>query len=169
MPPAIIAAGIGAIGALGGGALAARSANKSASTQAASSDKALAFAREQEAAKKAQYAEAMKAYQAKWEAWQAQRTALLQRYGVDIAPPTHPAAGGAPGAAPGGPTSVPAPSGGYTGRGGPQVASGVAPAPSPNLGGMALNPAEQAQGSPAMAGAALPKWDDWAGIGLRQA
>jgi hypothetical protein len=160
---------IGGATELAGAALGGKAAKSAAKTQAQTTDKTLLFAREQEAAKKLQYEAAMKAYQAKWEAWQGQRQALLQRYGVDIAPPTRPGAAGPPTAAPGGPTGVPGPSGGYTGRGGPPVASGVAPAPSPTLGGMAMSPGEQMQGSPAMGAAAMPKWDDWAGMGLRQA
>lgn len=161
-----LSAGITAAGDLAGAALGGKAAKSAAKTQAQTTDKTLAFAREQEAAKKLQYAEAMKAYQAKWEAWQGQRQALLQRYGVDIAPPARPDAATM---APGGPAGVPGPSGGYTGRGGAPVPAPSVPGPSPTLGGLALSPGEQAQGSPAMGAAAMPKWDDWAGMGLRQA
>ena len=162
-----LSAGIGAAGNLAGAALGGKAAKSAAKTQAQTTDKTLQFAREQEAAKKLQYEAAMKAYQQKWEAWQAQRTALLQRYGVDIAPPAQPTATGAPTAAPGGPAGVPAASGGYTGMGRAPIPAASAPGGPQTLGAMALSPGEQAQGSPAMA--QIPKWDDWAGMGLGQA
>jgi hypothetical protein len=140
-------------GNLAGAVVGGKGAKGAAQIQAQTADKALAFAREQEAAKKAAYDQSMKSYESRWNAWQGQRTALLQRYGVDIAPPTHPDAAASPGAATGGATA----------------ASGVIPAASANLSSMALSPGEQAQGSPAMSAAALPKWNDWAGMGLRQA
>jgi hypothetical protein len=88
MPPVVGAAAVAGGAALAGSALSAR---------AESTDKALAFQREQEAQKRAQYDQAMKAYEAKWNAWQSGRNALLQRYGIDIAPPATPAAAVAPG------------------------------------------------------------------------
>jgi hypothetical protein len=153
MAPVIIPAAIAAAAKIGGSVIGGKSQKAAAQIQAGTADKTLAFAREQEAAKKLKYDAAMQAYQAKWEAWQGQRTALLQRYGVDIAPPAQPGATNTP--------SSPQPIG---------VASNVSPpgasTPGQTLGQIAMSPGEQAQGSPAMAGAALPKWDDWAGLGL---
>lgn len=167
MNPIIGSALVGGASELAGAALGGKAAKSAAKTQAQTTDKTLQFAREQEAAKKLQYEAAMKAYQQKWEAWQAQRTALLQRYGVDIAPPANPAAAAPPGAAPGGPAAAPGPSGGYAGMGRAPVPAPSGPGGPQTLGAMALSPGEQAQGSPAMA--QIPKWDDWAGMGLRQA
>jgi hypothetical protein len=163
--PIVGAAIVAGVAKIAGDTMSARGASSAAKTQAGTADKALAFAREQEAAKKLSYDQAMKSYQAKWEAWQGQRTALLQRYGVDIAPPVRPDAQ----VASGGPTGGSAASGGYTGQGTSAPPAAAIPGASATLGNMALNPTEQAQGSPAMAGAALPKWNDWAGMGLRQA
>ena len=169
MDPVIGSALIGGATELGGAVMGGKAAKSAAKTQAQTTDKTLAFAREQEAAKKLSYDAAMKAYQAKWEAWQGQRTALLQRYGVDIAPPVRPDAGGAAEVASGVPTGTPGQFGGDAGRTGPPVPGPSVPGPSPTLGSMAMSPGEQAQGSPAMGAAAMPKWDDWAGMGLRQA
>jgi hypothetical protein len=163
MPHLVIAAGIAAAAKIGGTIMESRAAGNAAKTQAGTADKALAFAREQEAAKKAAYDQSMKAYEAKWNAWQGQRTALLQRYGVDIAPPTMPGAGAAPG-------DAQAPTGQAPGVQGvsPPTPSGI-PGQTGGLGSIAMTPGEQMQGGPAMASAALPKWNDWAGMGLRQA
>jgi hypothetical protein len=164
----IIPAAIGAGAQLGGAVLGGKAAKSAAKTQAQTTDKTLAFAREQEAAKKAAYDQSMKAYEAKWNAWQGQRQALLQRYGVDIAPPTMPGAGAAPGGATPS-TGAPVQAPGIPGASRPAVADvGTSPGTSQGgLGAIAMSPAEQVQGSPAMAGAALPKWNDWAGMGLR--
>ena len=71
MIPAII----GGATALGGAALGGKAANKAAKAQAASTDKALAFSREQEAARKANYDKA-------YSMWLSSRNQLLQRYGL---------------------------------------------------------------------------------------
>ena len=71
MIPAII----GGATALGGAALGGKAANKAAKAQAASTDKALAFSREQEAARKANYDKA-------YSMWLSSRNQLLERYGL---------------------------------------------------------------------------------------
>lgn len=77
MPPVVIAAGIGAAGALGGAALSSRASGKASESQERSTSEALAFEREQ-----AKRAEA--AYQQQWMERQAMRSALLKRYGIDV-------------------------------------------------------------------------------------
>lgn len=80
MPPAVVAAGIGAAGAIGGAVLGSRAANKASDTQAQANSEALQFQREQ--ANKAE-----QVYKQQWDQWNRQRQALMQRYGIDIAPP----------------------------------------------------------------------------------
>lgn len=75
MPPAIVAAGIGAAGVLGGAALSARAQNKATSAQAKSTDAALDYTREQDALRRAEYARAL-------EAWNNNRNVLLQHLGL---------------------------------------------------------------------------------------
>ena len=87
MPPVVIAAGIGAAGSLIGGALQNRAQGRATEAGLQANREALAYQREQDAKREA----AMQAYQAN-------REALLRRYGVDIgqgAPPV--AAAGAAG------------------------------------------------------------------------
>jgi hypothetical protein len=84
MPPVVIAAGIAAAGTLGGAALASRSSNKATDASSKANAEALAYTKEQETTRRADYAQAQQAYQRQWEAWNAQRMALLQRYGVDV-------------------------------------------------------------------------------------
>ena len=84
MPPVVIAAGITAAGALAGGALASRASNKATDASSKANAEALAYTKEQEAARRAEYDRATEAYQRQWEAWNAQRMALLERYGVDV-------------------------------------------------------------------------------------
>lgn len=110
MPPAIVAAGISAVGALGGAALGARSQGQAAKSQAAATDKAMALTREQEAQRKA-------VYDQKMQQWTASRNALLKRYGIDIAPPT-------PDAPPAGPQAQPRPVMGQPGPAAPGAAPG---------------------------------------------
>ena len=71
MIPALIGAGA----SLGGAALGGKAANKAAKLQSQSTDKALAFSREQEAARKANYDKA-------YSMWLSSRNQLLQRYGL---------------------------------------------------------------------------------------
>lgn len=84
MPPVVIAAGIGAAGALGGAALASRASNKATDASSKANAEALSYTKEQETARRADYDKANQAYQRQWETWNAQRMALLQRYGVDV-------------------------------------------------------------------------------------
>jgi hypothetical protein len=84
MPPVVIAAGIAAAGTVGGAYLASRSSNKATDASSKANAEALAYTKEQEAGRRAEYEKATQAYQRQWEAWNAQRMALLQRYGVDV-------------------------------------------------------------------------------------
>src|SRR4030042_637527 len=99
MPPAVAVAGIGAAGTLGGAYLQARAQNKATDASERATKEALAFSKERLAGGDADYARKM-------QAWEAGRNALMQRYGIDIAPPM-------PGGGPGG---------GMPGGGGPQGA-----------------------------------------------
>ena len=71
MIPALIGAGA----SLGGAAMGGKAANKAAKLQSQSTDKALAFSREQEAARKANYDKA-------YNMWLSSRNQLLERYGL---------------------------------------------------------------------------------------
>lgn len=84
MPPVVVAAGIAGAATLGGAALASRASNKATSAQKDSNDAALAFTREQEAYKRAQYEKAMAAYEQQYNAAQARRDALLASYGFSV-------------------------------------------------------------------------------------
>jgi hypothetical protein len=100
--PSAIQAG----GQIGAAYMGGKGADKAAQTALQGNREALAFQREQEAGRRADYEKANTAYQAKWDAWNANRMALLNRYGVDIGSspaPSLPAAGaaGASGAAAG--------------------------------------------------------------------
>jgi hypothetical protein len=100
--PSAIQAG----GQIGAAYMGGKGADKAAQTALQGNREALAFQREQEAGRRADYEKANAAYQAKWNAWNANRMALLNRYGVDIGSspaPSLPAAGaaGASGAAAG--------------------------------------------------------------------
>ena len=89
MPPAIIAAGIGAAGALGGAALSSRSANKAADTQAQAGREALQWEKEKEAQRRQDWEKGMAI-------WNAGRQALAQRYGLDLGSVLPSSAAGAP-------------------------------------------------------------------------
>lgn len=80
----VIGQGIQAAGQLFGAYMASRGQNKATQASSQATAAALQFQREQEARRKAEYDKAMQAYEAKWNAWNATRTALLQRYGVDV-------------------------------------------------------------------------------------
>lgn len=127
MPWAAVA---GAAGSVIGGILDSRSQNRATDAQTAANREAMAFEREQAAKGEAAYAQ-------QWEQWNASRNALLERYGIDIAPPQMPGPGGpaGPGGAPGGPPGGP---GGAQPRGAmpPQMADakGINPAQGQNLG-----------------------------------
>ena len=81
----IIPAAIGAASSLGGAALGGKGAKQAAQMQMQSQDKALGFAREQEMARRADWQQAMAAYNAN-------RNALLARYGMSV--PNVPMTGG---------------------------------------------------------------------------
>jgi hypothetical protein len=116
----IIPAAIGGAAQLGGAALGGKAANKAAKAQAASQDKSLAFAREQEAAAQGRYGQSKAQYDKQVADWYAARNALLGRYGVDI----NLGSGGMPAGGSGG---APAPSGGASM--GPAMAQGPARSP----------------------------------------
>ena len=86
----LIGAGAGVAQSVTGG----KAAKEAAKAQAAAQDKALAFAREQEATRQGQYGQAFKM-------WYASQQALRERYGLPPLPPmdAFPAAGGAAAAA----------------------------------------------------------------------
>jgi hypothetical protein len=76
----LLGAGLGAAGKIGGAALASRGQGKATEAGLEANREALQFSREQAA-------RAEDAYRARWDAWNAGRNALLERYGIDIAPP----------------------------------------------------------------------------------
>lgn len=80
MPPAIVAAGIGAAGMLGGSILGARSAGKAADTQAKAAADALAFEKEQEAKRERQW----EADQRRLSPYRLAAASVLAKYGIDI-------------------------------------------------------------------------------------
>jgi hypothetical protein len=120
---------------------------------------ALAFEREREATRRAEYDKA-------YGTWLSGRNTLLQRYGIDIAPPSAPGTEG-----PGGPPGM---------AGGSGV--GAAPGGMPGMAQRAVM-AQRGVGGPQggsiadMVGAAGPQapagedggWSDWRRYGLRQA
>lgn len=139
MPPAVIAAGVGAAGSLLGGVLQNRAQGKATDAQSAATAEALAFQREQAA-------KAEEAYKQRYLESQAMRKALLDRYGVEVpglgeAGAMPPGGGGPPGAMPraamgGGPGGMPP---NMAQRGGPP-AGGVPPRAGLTLGEMAQRP-----------------------------
>lgn len=118
---------IGGVGTLGGAALQARAQNKATEASERATREALAFSKERLAGGDADYAR-------KLAAWEAGRNALMERYGIDIAPPAPmspgmPVRGGSPmdQAVPRGP-------------GGPQPAANVMSAPGVGASPMAAQP-----------------------------
>jgi len=100
MPTTVLERAIGpvleGVGIVGGGALQARAQNRATDAHTASTDKALAYQQGQDEKAEARYAQA-------WEQWEAGRRELMERYGIDIAPPQMPGGPGGPGGAPPGP------------------------------------------------------------------
>src|SRR3972149_7038562 len=91
MPPAVAAgaaAAAPAVGQIGGAIIQSRAQNKATEAQQQSTAEALAFSKERLAGGDADYAR-------KLQAWEAGRQALMERYGIDIAPPA-PMRGGSP-------------------------------------------------------------------------
>jgi hypothetical protein len=84
MNPLIGSALIGGGAQLASGVMGGKAADKAAKTQLQGNREALAYQRESEAGRRADYEKANAAYQAKWDAWNNNRMALLNRYGVDI-------------------------------------------------------------------------------------
>ena len=97
MPPAVAAgaaAAAPAVGQIGGAIIQSRAQNKATEAQQQSAREALAFSKERLAGGDADYAR-------KLQAWEAGRQALMERYGIDIAPPApmspgQPVRGGSP-------------------------------------------------------------------------
>lgn len=99
--PAAVA--VPAIASVVGAGVGAYGQHKATQAQSKANQQALAFQREQEAARKANFDKAMAAYEQKWNAWNASRNALLQRYGINVqsATPSGMMGGGAPMTPPG--------------------------------------------------------------------
>lgn len=148
MPPAVAAAGIAAAGTLGGAALQSRSQGKATQAQSQANQQALQWEREREAMRKAEYDKAMDLYRQQFDAWNAGRSALLARYGVEA--PTAVAQMGRPEVqASGGPPMAP---------GGPQAGPGAElrmPDRAMSLGRLMRSPM------------ALDRWSDWRAHGLQ--
>ena len=151
MPAAVLAApwfaaAVTGAATVGAGALAARASNKATSTSAKANAEALAYTKEQETTRRADYDKATELWKAQWNAWNGQRMAYLQRLGVDVsgmqAPPMQ------------SPTAAPSLMGG--GRVDPRTANAVGAA---------------AQGGQTVAdilgrGAEPSNWNDWKQYGL---
>lgn len=146
------AAIIPAAASVAGAVIGSRATNKATQSAQQANQQALAYQRQQENIRKAEYDAAVRQYREQWMAWQANRDALLRRYGVDIAPP-------AASAAPAGPTL------------GSLISTPTQPAIAP------ATPEEAANASPAsrrtlgyMMGGGSPElgsWNDWSRYGLR--
>ena len=76
MPPAIVAAGIGAAGALGGTIVASKAANKASRYQYDAQREAMQYQRDRDAAAKTERDEAYRRYKDDYDAW------LYRNYGV---------------------------------------------------------------------------------------
>lgn len=150
--PALIQSG----GQLGGAAIGGKGAEKAAKIQAGTADKALAFAREQEAERRRNYNEAISDYRTKMGEWQQLRESLLALYGVPTNVAGLSGSGDISAGAPGGNSSAPA-----------RAPGSYAPGSASTLGRLAaLYPGERAQGSPSMD--RRPTWNDWTQMGLGQ-
>ncbi len=142
---------ISAGGAIVGGVLMSRAQNRATDASLEANREAIAFSREQDERGTAAYEERM-------QIWQASRQALLDKYGIDIAPPTMGGPGG-PGGAPQGAPQAPPPGAVPRGAPGPQgMAPGVADAK--GLSGRSL-------GELASMGKGKGSWNDWSTMGLR--
>lgn len=97
----VAAAAITAAATLAATKMSSNASGKASRSQAKATDDALQFEREREATRRAEYDRAQKMQQAAWEAREANRLAILRRYGVNTSPAT-------PGASPGATTGVPA-------------------------------------------------------------
>lgn len=163
--PAAIA--IPAIAAVAGAGISAYASHKASQAQGKATDKALDFEKQQAAEKKASFDAAMQAYEQKWNVWNSNRMALLQRYGVDIGQP--PASG--------------APSGGsVSGLAGGPMSPRTAPAPQGQVNiplperAQTMGPAtaygqpqQQPQSVASLMAPApeLGRWNDWKMQGLQ--
>jgi hypothetical protein len=153
MPPAVLAspllaAGVTALGVVGGGALQSRASNKATKASSVANQQALAYTKEQDAAEKVRAARAEELYQRQWEAWQAQRMALARHLGLDVS-----------GWEAGTPMRSAAPIAGAP----------MGPGRDPRLGNALMQGATLAdimnRGGPQGGG----DWSDWGNYGLRQA
>lgn len=87
MPPAVAAAGIGAGASVLGGVLGMKGAKSASNASLQAQREALAYEREKEAARKAEYDQAVKRHEAQTAAWEANRRGLLGRYGLPMGAP----------------------------------------------------------------------------------
>jgi len=81
---ALIGAGVSALGLFGGAKAQAGASNRAVEAQERAAQQALQLEREREAARKAEYDQAQARYREEYAAWDQQRRAILQHYGVDI-------------------------------------------------------------------------------------
>lgn len=136
MPPAVIAAGIGAASALGGAALQSRSANRSVDAQTRANQQAMDYERQKQAEAKAQRDQAAAAYRTAWNAWYARNGEEgVRRYGVPVGITIPTTKAGATAAVKGAPLGQPGP---------------VAPPPAAGPVGQSQGVAPMSQGAPAM-------------------
>jgi hypothetical protein len=89
------------VGTLGAGILGSRSQGKATDASLQAQREALAYEKQKDAERKAEYDKAMKMYQAQMEAWQGNRRALARRYGINV-PESAAGAGAGSASSPGG-------------------------------------------------------------------
>ena len=151
---------------IGGSIVGGKGQAKAAKIQGQTADRAIAFQREQAAKAEA-------AYRAQWDQWQASRNELMQRYGIDIAPPVAPARmERGPTTSPGGPDvqddiDIQMNRGGGAPAAVPPPAAGGPPAGPGTLGTIATGPPPGPPTGTAMA-PELGSWNDWHRLGLRR-
>lgn len=96
MAPIIVPAAIAAGSAIAGAVMGGKGAKGAAETQLQGTREALAFQQRQENDRKAAYDKSVGQYEQQVAAWNANRSALAERYGIDIGEPS----GGLPGGQP---------------------------------------------------------------------
>jgi Flp pilus assembly protein TadB len=84
MPQAAVVAGIGAAATLGGAVMGSRANSKASQATERATNQALAFEREKEARRRAEHDRYQAERMRQWNAFQAQRAGLLQRWGVPM-------------------------------------------------------------------------------------
>lgn len=148
MDPIVGGAIVSGVGSIAGGALSGKAAKEAAKMQLQSNREALAFSREQEATRKANYDRA-------YAIWDASRQELMRRYGITMPASSAPTltASGAPS---GGSGAMPGGSGVVSTNRPPANTGGV-----PSGGGATLRDIAQPTARPA------GSWNDWNRYGLR--